>query len=120
MRDIPRRVDAEMELIADGTELNESTDGNGGGILVGAGQILKAVVKVGDKSGTSPTLDTHIEESDDDSSYTDVVNGAFAQITDAGDWEIVFKTTKAYVREVTAVGGSDTPKFTDCHIYICG
>ena len=61
------------------------------------------------KSGTSPTIDLKIQESDDDSTYNDVV--VFPQITTTGRWVRKVQSKKAYLRMAADVGGT-TPSFT--------
>lgn len=119
MSPIPKIFDKNLELIAEDTDVADANEGNGASVKVGAGMVFKAVLKITDKSGTSPTLDVHIEESADDSSFTDIEGAAFTQKEVAGEWFIVFETTKKYVRCVTDVGGTAVPTFTDCHLYLC-
>lgn len=61
-------------------------------------------------SGTSPTLDVHLEESADNSTWSDVTGGAFTQVTDAAAADQVLyldsRGLKKYLRVVDAVGGT--------------
>jgi len=57
-------------------------------------------------NGTSGTVDVKIQESDDDSTYTDWTGGAFTQITTSNDnatYEKAYTGTKQYIRVVATV-----------------
>jgi hypothetical protein len=65
--------------------------------------------------GADHTLDVKLQESDDDSTYTDVTNGAFTQVTNAA---AAFETLtlsadgrKKYLRVVDVAAGT-TPAFS--------
>jgi len=60
-------------------------------------------------SGTTPTLDLVVQESDDDSNWNDVVT--FKQITGTGRWGGLVQSKKRYLRLARTVGGT-TPSFT--------
>ena len=60
-------------------------------------------------SGTSPTCDLKVQESDDDSTYNDVVT--FPQITTTGRWVRKVQSKKRYLRMAADVGGT-SPSFT--------
>lgn len=54
-------------------------------------------------NGTGATVDAKIQESDDDSTYTDWTGGGFTQVTEANDnavQEIQYTGTKQYIRVV--------------------
>ena len=56
--------------------------------------------------GTDGTNDTKIQESDDDSTYTDWTGGAFTQVTEANDnaiQEIAYTGSKQYIRTASKV-----------------
>jgi len=61
-------------------------------------------------SGTSPTLDIHIEDSPDNSTYTDVSGKSFTQVTDAAasfqSMKIDSRAVDRYIRAVSALGGT--------------
>ena len=64
-------------------------------------------------TGTDPTLDVTIEESADDSTFTEVTDGAFAQVTDAAGVEAIalnVSNLKRYLRVTVDIGGT-TPDF---------
>ncbi len=94
-----------------------SVDGTGVDLLqyVGTGNInLKAVMDVGTVTGTNPTWDAKIQESDSPGSgYTDITGAAFTQVTATGTGavELHFRTVKRYVRVSTTIGGTGTPTF---------
>jgi len=84
-------------------------DGNGTGILVGPTKVIKAVVLITAVSGTDPTLDLKIQDSDNDSTYYD--NVILPQITAVGKYVAYFKTNRKYVR-YNATNGGTSPQFT--------
>ena len=67
-------------------------------------------------TGTNPTLDVKLQHSDDDSTYADVTDGAFTQVTDAAEtagvqvMKVNVSDLKQYLRIVGTVGGT-TPSF---------
>jgi hypothetical protein len=67
-------------------------------------------------SGTSPTLDSKIQDSADDSAWADLSGAAFTQITAANVSQrlegAATATVRRYTREVHTIGGSDTPTVT--------
>lgn len=74
-------------------------------------RMYKAIVSCGTVSGTTPTLDLKIQESDDNSNWSDITGATFTQLTAAGREEIHFKSNKRYIRAVATIGGT-TPSFT--------
>lgn len=100
-----------------------TADGNGTGVLVtdfvgGLAVILRAK----NTAGSTPTLDIKLQESDDDSTYTDISGAAFTQVTDAGTLAAVsekivvnVEACKKYIRAVIDIGGTSSPAFmTTC------
>lgn len=69
---------------------------------------MDVVISVPQATGTSPTLDPKIQESDDDSTWQDLV--VFKQITASGEYTRHFATKFDYVRVVLTVGGT-SPNF---------
>lgn len=64
-------------------------------------------------SGTAPTLDVKIQESDDASAWSDVTGLTLTQVTAANQNRVAFgHSAKKYVRAVGTVGGSATPTVT--------
>ncbi len=67
-------------------------------------------------TGTNPTLDVKLQHSDDNSTFTDVTSGAFAQVTDAAEtagvkvMKLNVSDLKRYVRVVGTIAGT-TPSF---------
>jgi len=61
-------------------------------------------------SGTSPTLDVKLQESSDNSTFTDISGKAFTQVTDsaASLQKLTINTndTERYIRAVVDVGGT--------------
>lgn len=60
-------------------------------------------------SGTNPTLDVKLQESSDNSTFTDISGKAFTQVTDSASLQkltINTNDTERYVRAVVDVGGT--------------
>lgn len=97
-------------LLADNVTITTSADGTGK--LVGAGPYngMKVYLHVDSETGTTPTLDVKIQESDTlGSGYTDVPGGAFAQLTTfttAQYAEIHIHWTKKYLRYSATTSGT--------------
>lgn len=94
-----------------GTTTGVTTDANATGASVDlmdeVGNIVNAVQVVGVRTGTSPTLNTKMQESTDGTTWTDVTGGAFTQVTTSSQSEtIAFKPTKRYVRSTGTTGGT--------------
>lgn len=70
---------------------------------------LAARLLVTAASGTTPTLNVKIQESDDNSTWNDLVN--FDQMTTTGIQHERFFTKKRYVRAVATIAGT-SPSFT--------
>lgn len=69
---------------------------------------IQAHLSVGAQSGTTPTLDVKIQESDSlGSGYADISGAAFTQLGAAtGEETIVFTTNKQYIRVSYTLGGT--------------
>lgn len=75
---------------------------------------FKVVMDVGTVTGTNPTLDVKIQESDSSGSgYTDITGAAFTQViaTGTGAVELHTRTVKKYIRALGTIGGTNTPTF---------
>ena len=84
--------------------------GSGGDLLAGDGRCF-AVQQVGTVSGTAPTLDGKIQESSDNSTWTDISGATFTQVTASTNTQaITFDRTKRYVRYLGTIAGT-TPSF---------
>ncbi len=90
-----------------------TANGNGSGVRVGpqARGKVKCVIQISAVSGTAPTIDFKLQESDDNSTFTDIANSKFDQINAVGVYKQEFSTTKKYVRLAWTVGGT-SPSFT--------
>jgi len=61
----------------------------------------------GNAGGTSPTMDAKVRESTDGTTYTDVTNGAFTQVTTHNQVQaLAVKPTKRYLSVTGTVGGT--------------
>jgi len=71
-----------------------------------------AELVVGAVSGTTPTLDVKVQESDTSGgTYTDIAGATFTQVTAANKQQLInFKRSKRWLRAVATVGGT-TPSF---------
>lgn len=75
---------------------------------------FKVVMDVGTVTGTNPTWDVKIQESDTlGSGYADITGATFTQViaTGTGAVEIHTRTSKRYIRAVCTIGGTSTPTF---------
>jgi hypothetical protein len=83
------------------------------------------ILDIGAVSGTSPTIDAKLQESTDNSTFTDLSgnNVSITQITTANHTVTLEvragQLTKRYVRVAVTIGGT-TPSFTCCAIPIGG
>ena len=88
-----------------------ATNGTGKDVSGWVGPIT-AVVNIGAVAGTNPTLDVKLQESADNSSFSDITGATMTQATATGTGTILsFVHTKQYVRAVATVGGTSTPTF---------
>ena len=66
-------------------------------------------------TGTSPTLAMKLQDSDDNSSFSDVAGATFTQVTNAAaameGIGVDLNATKRYLRAVATIGGT-SPSFT--------
>ncbi len=101
-------------------------NGSGAGVDVGQvagfdGGLVEFRMWVGTVTGTTPTLDLKIEESDNDSAYSTVAT--FAQVagtkTTKNQYQAVGVVRKRYLRYTATVSGT-TPSFTGVTIYCRG
>lgn len=92
-----------------------TSDTNGSGLDFANGEIsTNAILEVGAVSGTTPTLDVKLQESTDNSSWSDISGATFTQVTAANQRQAIrCLRSKRYVRAVADVGGT-TPSFTMC------
>jgi len=74
---------------------------------------LKIVLNSAAGSGTSPTLDVKIQDSEDGSSYADVSGAVFAQVTTTASTQSIRLDTRRIRRLVRVVGtiGGTSPSF---------
>lgn len=91
-------------------------DGNGSGVdLQGYEGEMAVILDCVNTAGTTPTMDIKLQHSDDNSSYSDVTGGAFAQVTDAGasvqKLSLNSDELKRYIRAVKDIGGTSSPAF---------
>ena len=84
--------------------------GTGGDMLAGDGRCF-AIQQVGTASGTGQTLDGKIQESSDNTSWSDIAGATFTTVTAANNYQaITFDRTKRYLRYVGTIGGA-SPSF---------
>lgn len=92
-----------------------TANGDGTGIdLTSSEGPVTAVLGLGAASGTSATLDVKLQESDDNSTYTDISGATFSQLTDTSDNTVLAIATwnrkKRYVRASATIAGT-SPSF---------
>ena len=79
--------------------------------LIDADGSCVAVQTVGAVGGTTPSITGKVQESADNSTWTDVAGAAFAAVTAANNVQaITFERTKRYLRHARTVSGT-TPTF---------
>ena len=108
-------IDVHGELLASSLAAGTYVaSGNGAGIdLQGYQGVLKIVLDSGAGGGTTPTLDVKIQDSADNSSFTDVVNKAFAQVGAGASLQslgIDTRGVKRYIRAALTITGT-SPTF---------
>jgi len=87
-----------------------TVSGSGGDLLAGDSRCF-AIQQVGTVSGTSPTLDGKIQESNDNATWSDIAGAVFTTVTASNNYQaITFERTKRYVRYVGTIGGT-APSF---------
>lgn len=91
-----------------GVSTNANAQGASVSVVNDVANILTAVQIVGNFAGTTPTMDTKIQESTDGTTWTDVTGGAFTQVTASSAIEAIpFKPTKVYIRTTGTVAGTN-------------
>lgn len=91
-----------------GFDLEGSNGAEGEAIIILASDAASA--------GTNPTLDVKLQESSDNSTFTDISGATFTQVTDAAQAlekiSINTNDVKRYLRAVGTIGGTSSPAFT--------
>ena len=95
-----------------------STDTNGSSVDTQGYNSAAFVLEVGAVTGTTPTLDVKIQESDDASTWSDVSGATFTQVTATGNSQIIRvedlnNTRSRYLRAVLTLGGTSP-------VFVCG
>ena len=102
-------------ILAAAARRTANLDGTGIDVLDYEGVAL-IVLNASAGTGTNPTLDVKLQHSDDDSTYADVTDGAFTQVTDEAEtagiqvMKVNVSDLKQYLRVIGTVGGT-TPSF---------
>ena len=90
--------------------VDDTTNGTAIDMLDADGRCF-AIQVIGAVDGTTPSLTGKIQESSDNSTWTDVTNATFTAVTESSSLQtIVFDRTKRYLRHHRTVSGS-TPTF---------
>jgi len=84
------------------------------------GELLEAVIliNVTARSGTSPTLDTVLQTSPDNSTWFDMAD-SFTQLTDVAKLLVKITNFGKFIRLKLTVGGTNTPTMTTA-VYLAG
>lgn len=96
-------------LFTNGTAVTTSGNSTAVNIKKTPAEGVPVEIAVTAATGTSPTLDAVVWESDDNSSYNALTT--FAQITGTGRWVRQVQSKKQYLRITYTVGGT-SPSFT--------
>lgn len=103
--------------------VTSTTNGTGvdlQGTINPGGRGFGAWLAVSAASGTSPTCDVKIQESDDNSTFTDITGATFTQLTTTSTGELIqVRTNKRYVRAVATLAGT-SPSFTMACVFLFG
>jgi len=102
-------MDANLYLLASATKTTTVTNATGVDFDGADLQPLCYRLNVTVASGTGPTLDVKIQESDDNSSWRDFAN--FKQMTGVGIERVTAKSDARYRRYYATIGGTN-PSFT--------
>lgn len=97
---------------------------NGSGVDTLGYNSAAFILEVGAVSGTTPTLDVKIQESDDNATFTDVAGATFTQVTASNNSQILRveglgTDRKRYLRAVATIGGG-TPSVTFAVVALLG
>jgi len=110
----------QLQMLALASMANILTTANGTGVdardFVGELAILLSAINV---AGTTPTLAVKVQDSADNSSFTDIAGAVFTTVTDAGTKAATLEkitlnvdSARRYLRVVKTVGGTSTPEFS--------
>jgi hypothetical protein len=85
-----------------------------------AGNVINALLVAGNTAGSSPTLDVKIQESSDDSTWTDVAGATFTQVTTSttAAERVLVKSAKRYLRAHATIGGSSSPAYQVALVFL--
>jgi hypothetical protein len=90
--------------------VNDTNNGSSVDMINADGRCF-AIQVIGAVTGTSPSLTGKIQESDDNSTWSDVSGATFTAVTASSNVQtIVFDRTKRYLRHYRTVSGT-TPAF---------
>ncbi|MBO0699159.1 MAG: hypothetical protein J2P46_12255 [Zavarzinella sp.] len=90
--------------------VNDTNVGSGIDMIDADGRCF-AIQAVGTVTGTAPSLAGKIQESADNTTWTDVPNAAFTSVTASNNLQtLVFDRTKRFLRHSRTVGGT-SPSF---------
>ena len=87
-----------------------TTTGNGAGLELGDAAEVRLTLAVTAVAGTNPTLDTAVQTSPDNATWTTIAS--FAQKTGTGSEHKNFTGLDHWVRLSHTVGGTGSPSFT--------
>lgn len=106
--------DATVANLIPTTAMTSTTTGTGIDVTDYDGRV-KVVLDSTAGGGADHTMDVKLQESDDDSTYTDISGATFTQVTNAAvaleDIHLNIGETKQYVRAVATLAGT-SPAFT--------
>jgi len=96
--------------LAEADERTTTLTGTGIDVLDYEGVCLAILNSGAASAGTTPTLNVKLQHSDDDSTYADVTDGAFTEVTDAAAVVEALKFNvsdlKRYLRVIGTIAGS--------------
>jgi hypothetical protein len=108
LHDVPNQ--AALTMLLEPQTITGSTNSAGADLLACDGRCF-AVLQVGEVTGTSPSLAGKLQESADDSAWSDIPGASFTAVTESdGVQAIAFDRGQRYVRFVGTVTGT-SPSF---------
>lgn len=102
--------------------ISSATTTNGTGVdLLEADGFVNAHLSVGTLGGSSMTVDVHLEESADNSTFTDISGATFTQLDEdddnAAEWIVTNLRAARYVRAVVVTAGTVSSVPIAVHIW---
>jgi hypothetical protein len=111
---MPTNVNADIVELLSNDVRTSATDGNHTGVDMQDYDFGEMKITLAsDEMGSTDTLDVHIEESDDDSTYADISGASFTQVAQSASTQtILVNRQKRYIRVVSLVSSTTGGAYT--------